>query len=186
MTEAIDQLSISGAMPYRISADEFWRMVEVGLFEGHRVELVEGELIEMAPSNLPHGAMAIKIGARLFAAYPEDDWLVCSDTYVTLAAGGVRAPDIVVLRRDTEHPTRAVAADVLLAVEISDATLSQDLEAKRLHYAAGIPYDWVIDIAGQQLHRFARPEDGDYRDVAVGGLGEAVALPGIDGVVLLG
>jgi Uma2 family endonuclease len=186
MNEAVDQLSLKGAMPYRISADEFWHMVDVGVFGGRRVELVEGELIEMAPSNIPHGEMAGEVFWKLRAAYPKADWMMCIDTYVTLDPGGVRAPDISVLRRDTAHPTHAAAADVLLAVEISHTTLGQDLEAKRLHYAeAGIPHYWVIDVEGQQLHRFARPEDGDYRDVAVRGLGEAMELPGIGGVVLL-
>jgi Uma2 family endonuclease len=186
MNEAFDQLTRVGAMPYRISADEFWHMVDVGVFGGRRVELVKGELIEMASADIPHGAMAVKVGAKLYAAYPEADWLVCIDTYVTLDPGGVRAPDISVLRRDTAHPTHAAAADVLLAVEISHTTLAQDLEAKRLHYAeAGIPHYWVIDVEAQRLHRFARPEDGDYREVSVGGLGEAMELPGIGGVVLL-
>jgi Uma2 family endonuclease len=186
MNRPLDQLMKAGALPYSISADEFWRMVEAGVFDGQRIELVDGELIEMAPSNRPHGELAAEICAKLYPAFPKSKWVFCLDTYVTTASDSVRAPDIVVFHRQNTHLTRGEAAAVLLAIEVSHTTLRQDLIAKRIHYAgANIPYYWVVDVDGEKVHRFSNPVDGDYRDVVVSGFENDLPLPEVGDAISL-
>jgi Uma2 family endonuclease len=64
-------------------------------------------------------------------------------------------PDLaLVVRREDDcwraHPT---AAAVVLVIEVADASLTDDLEAKaRLDAAAGIPHYWVVDVQQLCLH----------------------------------
>lgn len=176
-----------GIRPHLVSADEFWRMVEIGAFANARVELVRGKLIEMAPSSRPHGMLVARIGAHIYNAYGDEDWLHVIDTYVTLAQSTVRAPDIAVVARASDHGGELRGEDVFWAVEVSHSTLKEDLERKRVHYAqAGIHHYWVVDVEGRQVHQFSEPSGGDYGRVAEASFSDPLALPGCEATILIG
>ena len=72
-------------------------------------------------------------------------------------------PDVVALREDTDDNPEGT--DVLLAVEISDSTQSDDLGFKAGLYArAGVAEYWVLDVATRKLHVFRQPENGEWKD----------------------
>lgn len=180
MNETVSSRFFEDARPHLISADEFDIMVDAGLFQDARIELVEGELVEMSPSSNPHGMLLARLGARIYNAYGDGDWVHYIDTYVTLAPKTVRAPDIAVVAREDIGSKVLTGADVLLAVEIGHATLREDLQRKRLHYAAaGIRNYWVVDVDGECVHCFTEPQDGDYVTRSQHDFNDAIALPGI-------
>jgi Uma2 family endonuclease len=50
----------------RFSVDEFERMVRAGVFASDdRLELIEGEIVEMTPIGPPHGAVADRLNALM-------------------------------------------------------------------------------------------------------------------------
>jgi Uma2 family endonuclease len=172
------------ARPHRISAAEFGRMIEAGLFSEARIELVEGELIEMAPSSRPHGMLVARLTARLWNAYGEENWVHFVDTYVGIGPETVRAPDISVVARGDHDADELIGTHVMLAVEVSQTTLREDLQRKRVHYAqAGIRNYWVVDVDGACVHRFAIPRDGDYAEHHENSFDDALPLPGIESVI---
>lgn len=180
MTIAIDHWQFSGSRPYRMGVNEYRRMIDADMFDGRNVELVEGRLIEMARSNLPHGALSSKLIAKLYQAYGDTDWLHFNDTFVGLTPDTARAPDISIIRQSDLDGDVLTGAIVWLAVEISHSTLDEDLNRKRPQYArAGIKHYWVIDVEGRQVHRFAAPENGDYAEALISRFDEQLPLPGI-------
>jgi Uma2 family endonuclease len=180
MNQLVSSRFFEDARPHLISADEFDVMVDAGLFQDARIELVEGELVEMSPSSNPHGMLVGRLTGRIWNAYGEEDWVHYVDTYVTLAPKTVRAPDIAVVAREDFGVKMLTGADVLLAVEVSHSTLREDLQRKRLHYAtAGIRNYWVVDVDGECVHCFTEPQDGDYTVKSRHGFADAIALPGI-------
>ena len=186
MNQHVSIKTFEGSRPHIVSADEFWRMIDIGAFASARVELVKGKLIEMAPSSMPHGMLVARIGARIYNAYGDRDWVHVIDTYVTLAPATVRAPDIAVVARTDDDGTELTGEDVFLAIEVSHSTLKEDLERKRVHYAeAGIRHYWVVDVEGERVHQFSAPTDGDYATVLVSGFGDAIALPNIDASIVI-
>ena len=161
-------------------------MIDIGAFANARVELVKGKLVEIAPSSMPHGMLVARIGARIYNAYGDKGWVHVIDTYVTLAPATVRAPDIAVIARTDDDGTELAGEDVLLAIEVSHSTLKEDLEVKRVHYAAaGIRHYWVVDVEGERVHQFSEPTDADYRTVVVTAFSEALALPGCDASIVV-
>jgi Uma2 family endonuclease len=178
--------AFEGARPHKISAGEFWQMTGAGVFGDRRIELVEGDLIEMAPSQRPHGEFLARITHRMMTAYGDADWLFFVDTYVGLGPTTVRAPDFSVIARSTDDGTELEGASIVLAVEVSDTTLREDLGRKRAHYAAArVQNYWAIDIDGRCVHQFGAADAGDFRQVDKVGFGTAMKLPGVQAVVVI-
>jgi Uma2 family endonuclease len=153
--------------PHRLTVDEYYRMAEVGLLSpDDRVELIEGEIVEMPPIGDRHAAAVDLLASALIRSLG-DTAHVRIQGPVRLDAGSEPQPDIALLkpRADsykTGHPT---AADVLLAIEVSESTREYDLDSKaRLYARYGVAEYWVLDLIDNQLHRFRRPIRGSYAD----------------------
>jgi Uma2 family endonuclease len=167
--------------PHRLTVDEYYRMAEVGLLAPDaRVELIEGEIIDMAPIGSRH-ASAVDWLARRFIEAVGESAIVRVQGPIRLGPRSEPQPDLALLRRRADryaggHPA---SGDVLLVVEVSDATLDYDRNVKAGLYARhGIPALWIVDLPQRRLHTFGRPGEGGYRDRSVVD-GPAVGIPGL-------
>jgi Uma2 family endonuclease len=166
---------MSSAIPdwprrHRITVDHFYRMAEAGLFKpGERVELIDGEIIDMPPMGSRHAATLEHLASILTAAVGARA-IVRQQLPVRLADDSEPEPDIALVKaRDdryrSAHPT---AADVLLLVEISDVTLRHDREVKVPLYArCGVPEVWLVDLPDSRVHFYRVPVDGRYADASL-------------------
>jgi Uma2 family endonuclease len=176
----------TGTRPYRMTSEDYIRAIHAGAFGDAHVELVKGELVQMAPSGLEHGSSNADIVMDLGAIYRPLGYRIYVDTIVELSEGNIRAPDIAVVDKDTGDRKRLVPSDILLAVEIAGSTLVEDISRKRIDYAsAGIRHYWVVDVEGRRVHCYADPQGADYSAILVVPFGEAVAVPGADGVIVV-
>jgi Uma2 family endonuclease len=176
----------TGAHPYRMAAADYIRLILAGGFGDAHVELVEGELIEMAPSGLEHGGKNVDVAVDLAALYRPLGYRLYFDTIVELSANTVRAPDIAVVDHDITDRKHLLPSDILLAIEISDTTLGEDLGRKRIAYAsAGIRHYWVVDVEGRRIHCYADPQGVDYAAIQVIAFGQPVPVPGSEGKVII-
>lgn len=178
----MNQLSTSpafaGAQRYRVTTDDYLRMIDSGAFGDAHVELVNGELIEMSPSHSQHGRLLMLVGRLLGNAYAETDFVLYGDIITLFDENNVRAPDIAVVDRDIGERKQLVPSDILLAVEIAGSTLIVDLGQKRIEYAsAGIRHYWVVDVEGRRTHCYAQPLGADYAAISVVPFGAAVVVP---------
>ena len=175
-----------GAQPYRVSADNYLKLVDAGGFGDAHVELVEGELVEMSPSHSKHGKMVGKVYSSLAAVYSQLGCEIFIDTIVELSTLTLRAPDICVTDSPTDDQKNLPASAILLAVEISDTTLAEDIGRKRIDYAsAGIRHYWVVDVEGRRVHCYADPQGADYAAIRVVPFGEGVEVPGAEGAIIV-
>jgi len=156
----------TGYQRHRWTVAEYHRMGEVGLLnEDSRVELIDGEIVEMAPIGSEHAGhnnqLLSLLAYRLYGRA-----VVAGQNPVVLSSHEEPQPDIAVLRwRDdyyrTAHPH---AEDVLLLVEIADSTLRYDRDVKVPLYAShGIPEVWLLDLQQKQLEIYRDPVRGQYR-----------------------
>src|SRR2546423_1950483 len=110
----------------RFTVDEYLRMAEVGIFEPNEcVELIRGEIVEMSPSEPPHASIVIRLINMLIPRF-QDVALVTAQTPAVVSDDSAPEPDVMLVRkRDdfyaTFHPT---PEDILLAIEVSDSSLS--------------------------------------------------------------
>jgi Uma2 family endonuclease len=151
-----------------LSTDEFHRMGEAGILApDDKVELLEGELIQMAPIGSWHVGTVYLLD-NLFSRYSGGQAIVSVQSPIALPPLSEPQPDIALLkpRADYYRGKLASASDVLLIVEVSDTTLVYDRDVKIPLYARhGIAEAWLIDKQAQAVSIFLHPAEMGYQRV---------------------
>ncbi|MBK1620075.1 hypothetical protein CKO42_16830 [Lamprobacter modestohalophilus] len=155
---------------HRLSVDDYERMGQADILgEDDRVELIDGEIIDMPPIGSPHGGAVKRIANRLARAFSETDAILAVQDPFRLSDFSEPEPDIALLRpRDDfyakSHPR---PADVLLLIEVAETSLRYDRDKKLPLYArASIPECWLVDLAGQALWIYRDPRSQGYAQVS--------------------
>src|SRR6266702_3964041 len=168
---------------HRITVDEYYRMAEVGILPPDaRVELIEGEIIDMAPIGTGHGGTVAQLIRLLLSAVGDRAHLL-AQLPVRLSDISEPEPDcaLVKSRADFYKKKHPGPDDTFLIIEVSESSLRYDVQVKAPLYARhGIPEYWVIDLPGRQVRFFRSPEAGQYTDVTstgAPGVVAPVALP---------
>ena len=160
-----------------ISAEEYFRMGRAGVFAPEaRLELIEGDIIEMAPIHPPHAGCVIALNA-LFSRRAADNAVLSVQGPVIVSDRSVPEPDVVLLQPRSDYYRRAHpgVSDVLLAVEVADTTLAFDLRVKVPLYArCGIREVWVVDVSEHVIHVFRDPHPDGYATRFTVRIGESV------------
>lgn len=153
---------------HRLTVDEYYRMAEVGLLAPDaRVELIEGEIIDMAPPGSRHSGVISFLNQAITTAVGRSA-IVSVQLPLRLSQMSEPQPDFTVLRRRKDfysrnHPT---AADVLLLIEVSDSSARYDRQIKLPLYARhGVHEFWQVDVSKRELSMFRSPQDGNYAEV---------------------
>lgn len=172
---------------YRFTVDEYERMGATGVFgPDDRLELIDGEILTMAPIGSRHAARVDRL-TRLLNRAAGDRAVVRVQNPIRLGSHSEPQPDLALVRpRDDFYaPAHPGPADVLLVVEVADTTLAFDLGLKAPLYAgAGIPVLWVVDLAGRAVHVLTGPADGGYRATALATVGSTLAVDGLGGITV--
>ncbi len=144
----------------RFTIDEYHRLAELGFFhEDDRIELIRGEIIQMAAKGTLHTTCCRNLLEELAGLVVGLAKLQCQDP-ITLPSNSEPEPDFTILRKRADnyvsaHPT---PSDVLLVIEIADSTLKYDQETKLPLYAeAGIPDYWIFNLVKNHLETYSEP-----------------------------
>ena len=151
--------------PHRYSIVDYHRMGGAGIFAPDaRVELIQGEIIDMTPIGSGHAGIVNKLNS-IFYQMAGDNIIVSNQNPVVLNDFSEPQPDLALLRyrEDFYSKSHPRANDVLLIVEVADTTLQYDREIKLPLYAsAGIPEVWLVDVEGKTVEIYSHPEEGRY------------------------
>lgn len=180
-----------GVKPARrkFTVEEYACMGAAGILrEDERVELIEGEIIEMPPISSGHSGGVGGL-AELFYERLRRRAIVWVQNPILLSEHSEPQPDIAILRRRESfyrdrHPE---PTDVLLVIEVSHSSLAYDRDVKiPLYAAAGIPEAWLARVRMQRLYIYRNPDPagGLYRDVHTVGPGETVSPLAFPDIVL--
>jgi Uma2 family endonuclease len=155
-------------MPHQFTAEEYHRMATSGILtEDDRVELIDGEIVDMTPIGGEHIACVTLLN-RLLSRLVGDDAFVSVQNPIRLGPRAEPQPDIAILQRLPAGHEPPGVADVLLLVEVADTSLVYDLSAKAPLYArAGVPELWVVSLARGEVIRHTDPRDGTYQLIEV-------------------
>ena len=147
----------SGRPPrHHWTGNEFDRAIELGIFDGQRVELIDGDILEAPPMNDPHAQAIRLIPYILIQAFPPTSETV--QVQCPMRLGEMRPlPDFAVIagtpRQITSHPTSA-----LLVIEVSDTTLDFDrVDKGRLYAANGIADYWIVNLNERCVEVYRQP-----------------------------
>ncbi len=165
---------------YKLNVDDYYRMAEAGILsEDDRVELIDGELIAMAPIGQGHAGIVNGLNRVLVMAFGEQA-VVSVQNPLRIDRLNEPQPDFVVLRpRDDlyQHGARPEPADVVLVVEVADSSLRYDRTVKLPLYArAGIGEVWIVDLRRRVVDVHRTPAGDGYATVETHGPDDTVTL----------
>ena len=160
----------AGTLPARrrFTVDEYHRMGEAGiLYEDDRVELINGEIIEMPPIGSLHMGTVVRVSKWLERTIG-DRVLVSVQNPIRLSTGSELQPDIALLRPRGDFYTTAIPVpeDVLLVIEVVDTSLRHDRDVKvPLYGRAGALDVWLLDVRRRRVTVFREPAPNGYQQV---------------------
>jgi len=150
----------------RLDVGAYYRMAEVGILtRDDRVELIDGEIIDMTPIGSAHAGKTNRLSRLVARAVAEGFALVSVQSPLRLDSYNEPEPDLMLLRPRADdyqlsHPT---AGDVLLLVEFADSSLAYDRGIKLALYARhGVPEVWIVDIVNGVVEVFLEPGDSSF------------------------
>ncbi|MDQ4062906.1 MAG: Uma2 family endonuclease [Actinomycetota bacterium] len=167
---------------YRFSVEEFHKMGKAGIFgEDDRVELIDGEVLEMLPISWRH-MWCVNALTMLLAPLARGRYVVSVQNPLIISEHGEPQPDLVLIR-DLPPGRLPTPGDVLLVVEVSDTTLTYDKNVKLPRYTAvGIPEIWILNLKIETIEVHSEPRPDGYRKTTHYRRGERVesaTLPGL-------
>lgn len=162
----------------RFTVADFEQMVQSGiLMEDDRVELIAGEIVEMAAIGQRHAGCINRL-TRLLVQLFSNGAVVAGQNPLIIGDEHAPQPDIMVLqpRADDYAHHHPIPADVLLLIEVADSSIRFDRRVKLPLYAtAGISEVWLVDLNAGRVERHTEPADGGYRIVRRFRRGQRVA-----------
>lgn len=162
-------------------------MGEAGIFgEDDRVELIDGEVVEMTPIGWRHAQVVNALTDALADLRETGGYTISVQNPLALGDYGEPQPDLALLRRDRETGRLPAAGDALVIIEVSDTSVAHDRDVKLPLYAgSGIPEAWLVDLTTDRVEVHANPREaaGGYGTVEVFGRGETLrsrSVPGLE------
>jgi Uma2 family endonuclease len=156
--------------PYRWSLERYHKAVEAGVFEGQPLELLAGELIEMAPEGIPHAGLSSD-GADYLREVLGERAKIREAKPITLPDDSEPEPDIAIVKplgdlyKTERHPH---PADIFWVIEYANTSLEKDLQLKpKIYAAANILEYWVVNLKTKALIVFRNPVGNEYQSQTV-------------------
>jgi Uma2 family endonuclease len=163
---------------WRLSVEQYHEMLRAGILtEDDQIELLEGLLVTKMTKNPPH-SLATQLLRDTFSQLVQGNYFV-SDQEPLTTADSEPEPDVMIVRgkrRDysDRHPS---ANDVVLLVEVADATLQRDRSVKLAIYAqAAIPNYWILNLPERQLEVYHQPKGLAYEQKQIYGQADSVVF----------
>jgi Uma2 family endonuclease len=155
---------------------EFDQLVMDGVFEDERVELVRGEVVEMAPIGPDH-CDGVEVLTEMLVWALKDRARVRVQLSFAASDDSEPQPDVLIVDRRVPRGSHQHPDTALLAIEVAESSLKYDRTVKAELYAeAGIPEYWVVNVSRGVLEVFTRLRDGRYEDVRTHARDETIHL----------
>ena len=139
---------------------EYARLVNLGVFEGEALELIDGQLVVAEPQGAYH-ASAISAAEYAFRAALPPGWIVRTQMPVSLDDLSEPEPDLVVVEGPPGDYRHAHPRRPAVVVEVAESSLEFDREQKGSLYArAGIEDYWIVNLIDRvlEVHRDPEPD----------------------------
>jgi Uma2 family endonuclease len=171
----------------RFTVVELLRLAEIGFLGiDERVELIQGEIVEMSPISQGHASSVMRLTSLLSREFGRQALLNVQNP-VQLDDDTLPQPDVALLRPQDDFYSRRHPGpeDILLLIEVSDTTLSYDRRVKTALYgAAGVLEYWIINLPKQVIEVYREPRPNGYRTAMTYAPGETLSPLAFVDVVL--
>jgi len=183
-TELVDGVVVAGTRPYRFSSEDYIRLGTEGILSNdERVELVDGEIIEMSPIGPRHSKCVARLIELLTTKRGRGTEVRVQDV-LRVREGRTAHPDLGLyhLREGEFEDEQPTGSDALLVVEVADSSLLYDRTVKMEDYAAaGVQEYWIVDLRRNVVIVARNPVGMQYLDVREYRQGDRWASPAVGG-----
>jgi Uma2 family endonuclease len=163
LSEAIATMTQAAVITAKFCVEDYHRMIEAGILDDRHVELLNGEIVEMAPEGIPHADFGDVSDRYLRQLLGDRAWLRIGRP-ITLPNNSEPEPDICICRNVRYSKHHPYPEDIFWLIEFSDSSLAKDLQVKTKTYAtAGIQEYWVINLKTMTLIVFRSPSPDGYQ-----------------------
>ena len=154
--------------PYRWTREQFYEIGEMGLFEGRRAILVEGEILAMPAMKDPHRTALVLADEALRAAFGPGYFLSMQSPF-DIGKATDPEPDVAVIQGTIRQFAGQGLTNAALIVEVSDTTYAYDRREKASLYAsAGVQDYWIVRLKTRQLEIYRQPKADDTQPSGFG------------------
>ncbi len=169
------------------NVSEYYRMAAAGVLSADdRVELIEGEIVELNPIGSRHAACVGRL-TKLLERLAGDRTIVWVQNPVQINDRSEPLPDVALLRPRDDFYAQAnpQPAAVFLIIEIADSSVEYDQDIKIPLYAeASIPEVWLVNLPKEAIEIYTRPLEGEYREIRLVKRGESIAATAIPNLTI--
>jgi Uma2 family endonuclease len=163
---------------YRMTVDQYERLVQTGVLGGQPIELIDGLLVRKLGKNPPHVIACEALRDALLPLMPQG-WRLAIEAPVRIPEFDEPAPDLAIVQgtRDQYKDHRPGPSDIGIVIEVADTTLDRDRGEKQLVYArGGVPVYWIVNLVDGQLEIYTGASATGYRDRRVLACNEQVPV----------
>lgn len=144
--------------PRRFTVEEYNKMAEAGIFEGERVELIDGEILPLSAHDKLHSDSVALATNLLVGAYGSTH-LVRVGLPVQSGLYSEPEPDFALVRPEAQRTARRHPTGADLVIEVSYTSLAYDrLKKTGLYAGAGVPEYWIVNLVDRCLERHLEPQ----------------------------
>ncbi len=174
--------------PRRFTAAEYQQMIEAGVFgDDERLELIDGEIVQMSPIGPRHAACVRRLNA-LLSHLLAGQAIVDVQNPMIVDVAYAPQPDLALLRprSDFYASQTPTAADCLLVVEVADSSVETDRQIKMPRYArGGLTELWLIDLERDVVVVYREPLGDSYQHLQVFRRGDTITPAGLPGLSVI-
>ncbi len=186
-TAPADILTHPSVPRHRLTRGDYYRMGEAGILgDSDRVELLEGQLVDMSPIGPRHAIVTANLNALLVTAFAGRALVRCQDP-VVLDDGSEPQPDFALVQRPWRgYPhTHPGPDDIFLLVEVADSSLDFDRTVKLKLYARAVIREvWIVDLTTDSVLVHRGPSGGEYASVVRAEAPAMLEVEGLPGVTI--
>lgn len=143
--------------------DEYHRLIDQGFLDDKHVELLNGEIVEMAPEGVPHASTGDRAERYLRKLLGDRAWLRVGKP-ITLPNNSEPEPDLCICQDIEYTKHHPYPNNIFWLIEFSDSSLAKDLQVKpKIYAAAGIPEYWVVNLQTMTLIVLRSPSTDGYQ-----------------------
>ncbi len=166
---------------------EYYRMAAAGVFsEDDRVELIEGEIVEMNPIGSRHAACVGRL-TEFLGQLVNREAIVWIQNPVQVNDYSEPLPDVALLTRRDDFYAQAnpQPSDVLLIIEVADSSVEYDRDIKiPLYAAAAIPEVWLVNLPKETIEIYTQPIGDAYREIRIVKRGESITSKSVPNLII--
>jgi Uma2 family endonuclease len=166
---------------------EWQKLGEANIFPpGSRLELIEGEILEMAPIGFNHSGHVTRL-INFFAPLLNKKAILSAQNPLRLSDLSEPEPDFMLLKPNADfyssrHPN---ADDVLLLIEVADSSLSFDQNEKlRLYASHNVPEYWLLNLKDSCLEVYRQPHGDCFGEKTTLRIGDSVTLSQLNHITI--